>query len=119
MNALQPGLELRIGEVDAEGEGRHTTTHASLLPMAGGWVIDTPGVRDFGFWNVELHEISLYYPDFKPFREQCRFATCTHRHEPACGVQSAVKSGELDRGRYERYLAILRESWNQQEQMGY
>lgn len=119
MNALQPGLDLRVGVVDREGEGKHTTTHASLLPMAGGYVIDTPGVRDFGFWNLELHEISLYYPDWKAAREQCKFATCTHRHEPHCGVKAAVESRELDPGRYQRYLTILRETWNQQESVGY
>ncbi len=119
MNALEPGLRLRVGEVDAEGEGRHTTTHASLVPMAGGMVIDTPGVRDFGFWNIELHEISLYYPDFQGLRAQCRFNTCTHRHEPHCGVKTAAESGMLDNGRYLRYLAILREAWNQQEQLGH
>lgn len=119
MNALQPGLNLRIGEVDKEGEGRHTTTHASLIPLAGGLVIDTPGVRDFGFWNLELHEISLYYPDWQQAREQCRFNTCTHRHEPACGVQAAVAAGQLDAGRYQRYLTILRETWNELQQNAY
>jgi ribosome biogenesis GTPase len=114
MNALEPGLGLRIGEVDREGEGRHTTTHASLVPMAGGFVVDTPGVRDFGFWNIEEHEISLYYPDWKQAREKCRFATCTHRHEPGCGVKAAVETGELSNARYQRYLQILRETWNEQ-----
>jgi ribosome biogenesis GTPase len=113
MNALEPGLELKVGIVDREGEGKHTTTHASLVPMAGGLVIDTPGVRDFGFWNIELHEISLYYPDWQQAREQCRFNTCTHRHEPACGVKAAVEAGTLDKGRYQRYLTILRETWNE------
>jgi ribosome biogenesis GTPase len=116
MNALEPGLGMRIGEVDRQGEGKHTTTSASLLPMAGGFVIDTPGVRDFGFWNLELHEISLYYPDWKNAREQCRFATCTHRHEPGCGVKAAVEAGTLSKGRYQRYATILRETWNEREQ---
>jgi ribosome biogenesis GTPase len=119
LNAMQPGLNLRVGEVDGEGEGRHTTTHASLLRFAGGFVVDTPGVRDFGFWNVELHEIALYYPDFAPFREQCRFNTCTHRHEPGCGVKAAVEAGTLDAGRFERYGSILRETWNEQERLGW
>ncbi|MCA8916398.1 MAG: ribosome small subunit-dependent GTPase A [Planctomycetes bacterium] len=119
MNALEPGLGLRIGHVDKEGEGRHTTTHASLVPMAGGLVIDTPGVRDFGFWNLELHEISLYYPDWQTAREQCRFNTCTHRHEPGCGVKAAVEAGTISQGRYGRYMTILRESWNEQERLGY
>src|SRR5690606_14409247 len=106
MNALEPGLGLRIGHVDKEGEGRHTTTHASLVPMAGGLVLDTPGVRDFGFWNLELHEISLYYPDWQSSREQCRFNTCTHRVEPGCGVKAAVEAGTISQGRYGRYLTI-------------
>jgi ribosome biogenesis GTPase / thiamine phosphate phosphatase len=116
MNALQPGLDLRVGEVDREGEGRHTTTSASLVPMAGGLVIDTPGVRDFGFWNLELHEIALYYPDWADARTACRYNTCTHRHEPDCGVKAAVEDGGLDRGRYERYLTILRDTWNEQQE---
>ena len=119
MNALEPGLEMRVQEVDKVGEGKHTTTHASLLPMAGGLVIDTPGVRDFGFWNLELHEISLYYPDWEDSRQQCRFNTCTHRHEPGCGVKAAVEAGELDGERYQRYLTILRETWNEQQAKGY
>lgn len=119
MNALEPGLDLKVGEVDKIGEGRHTTTHVGLIPLAGGLVIDTPGVRDFGFWNLELHEIGLYYPDWEDVRRQCRFNTCTHRHEPGCGVKAGVESGEIDKGRYERYLAILRESWNDQQKLSY
>ncbi|MBZ0137944.1 MAG: ribosome small subunit-dependent GTPase A [Planctomycetes bacterium] len=119
MNALEPGLEMKVQEVDKVGEGKHTTTHASLLPMAGGLVIDTPGVRDFGFWNLELHEISLYYPDWQQAREECRFNTCTHRHEPGCGVKAATEAGALDQQRYQRYLTILRETWNEQQAKGY
>ncbi|MHC4841775.1 MAG: ribosome small subunit-dependent GTPase A [Planctomycetota bacterium] len=115
MNAIEPGLDLRVGEVDRAGEGKHTTTNSSLIPLAGGLVIDTPGVRDFGFWNLELHEIALYYPDFEPFRDQCRFNTCTHRHEPQCAVKAAVEAEQLDWGRYERYLQVLRETWNELE----
>lgn len=119
MNALEPDLTLRVGDVDKAGEGKHTTTNASLVPLAGGLVIDTPGVRDFGFWNIELHEISLYYPDWQQARERCRFNTCTHRHEPQCAVMAGVKDGSLDNGRYQRYLTILRETWNEQEKLGY
>lgn len=115
INALQPGLQLRTGGVDKQGEGRHTTTNASLLPMAGGFVVDTPGVRDFGFFDMNLPDLALVYPDFAQARTQCKFATCTHRHEPHCGVKAAVGRGEINRGRYERYLGILREEWNAEQ----
>lgn len=115
MNAIQPGLNLRIGAVDKIGEGKHTTTNSSLIPLAGGLVIDTPGVRDFGFWNLELPELGLYYPDFESFREHCKFSTCTHRHEPSCGVKAGVEAEALDYDRYNRYLQILRETWNELE----
>lgn len=119
LNALQPGLNLRVGEVDREGDGRHTTTHASLLELAGGWVVDTPGIRDFGFWDLELEELSLFYPDFAPYRANCHFSSCTHRHEPDCAVRAAMKSEDLDPGRFKRYLYILREAWNDEQELSY
>lgn len=112
INALQPGVQLRTGDVDKQGEGRHTTTNASLLPLAGGHVVDTPGVRDFGFFDMNLPDLALVYPDFAQARTRCKYADCTHRHEPQCGVKQAVADGEISQGRYERFLAILREEWN-------
>lgn len=117
INALQPGLALRTGEVDRQGEGRHTTTNASLLPLAGGHVVDTPGVRDFGFYDMNLADLALVYPDFAQARARCKYADCTHRHEPHCGVKQAVQSGEIDKGRYERFLGILREEWNTEQDL--
>jgi len=112
LNAIEPGLGLHVAEVDRAGEGRHTTTHASLLRAAGGYVVDTPGVRDFSFYDLAPEELSLAWPDFAGARAQCRYSTCTHRHEPHCNVKAAVKQGGIDAGRYERYLQILREEWN-------
>jgi ribosome biogenesis GTPase len=117
INALEPGTGQHIGEVDRVGEGRHTTTNASLLRIAGGYVVDTPGVRDFGFYDLKPEELSLAWPDFARARTQCKYSTCTHRHEPKCGVQAAVKSGEIDAGRYQRYLQILREEWNLEQSL--
>lgn len=117
VNALEPGLQQRIGEVDKQGEGRHTTTNASLLPLAGGFVVDTPGVRDFGFYDLNLSDLSLAWPDFAAARQRCKYSSCTHRHEPHCGVKRAVETGEIDQGRYERYLAILREEWNTEQEL--
>lgn len=119
LNALLPDLDLRVRETDAAGEGRHTTTSANLIEVAGGWVVDTPGVRDFGLWELELDELSLFYPDFEPFRANCRFSKCTHRHEPGCGVKQAVEEGALNEGRYQRYLHILREQWNLDQEVSW
>lgn len=115
LNALEPSLELRVGDVDRRGEGRHTTTSATLLRVAAGRVVDTPGLREFGLTNFNTGELSLFYPDFAAFREKCKFATCTHRHEPKCAVRTAVEQGLLDAGRYERYLSVLREAWNTEQ----
>lgn len=117
LNALEPSLALRVGDVDRRGEGRHTTTSAALLRVADGEVADTPGLREFGLTNFNTQELSLFYPDFAPFREHCKFALCTHRHEPKCAVRAAVEQGRLDAGRYERYLTILREAWNTEQKV--
>ncbi|MCC6574761.1 MAG: ribosome small subunit-dependent GTPase A [Planctomycetes bacterium] len=115
LNALEPGLDIRTNEISRSGDGKHTTTNASLVPVAGGWVVDTPGVREFGLWELKLEELSLFYPDFEEFRLKCRFSGCTHRHEPGCAVKKAVEAGDLDKGRYDRYLDLLRESWNAEQ----
>lgn len=114
LNALDESLELRTGEVDRIGEGRHTTTTSRLVESCGGWVVDTPGVRDFPFWDLELSELSLFYPDFAEHRVGCKYSACTHRHEPKCAVKDAVESGAIDKGRYQRYLTIMREEWNEE-----
>lgn len=119
LNVLDPALSLRVGDVDRDGEGRHTTTHVSLLPLSAGWLVDTPGVREFAFYDLKPNELSLLYPDFAAARERCRFSTCTHRNEPHCGVKAAVEAGQIDQGRYERYLGILRDCWNTEQKLAY
>jgi len=107
--ALIPGLDRNIGEVsDYHGRGRHTTTTATLLPLPdGGELVDTPGIRAFGLFGVEPLALRLLYPEFNALADQCRFRTCTHVHEPACAVRTAVDNGDLDEGRYLRYLDLL------------
>lgn len=117
LNAIQPGLKLGVGEVDREGEGRHTTTNASLVAVAGGYIVDTPGVRDFGFYDLKLEDLSMAYPDFAQARTRCKYSNCTHRHEPHCAVKGGVEAGTIDRGRHERYLAILRDEWNLEQSL--
>jgi ribosome biogenesis GTPase len=108
LNALQPGLALRTGDIsNAALSGRHTTTTAELLPLTGGgWIADTPGLRQVDFWDVDRDDIPFCFPEFAPFRDECRFAGCRHHTELACAVRAAVESGLVDRRRYEVYLGM-------------
>ena len=113
LNAIQPGLGLRIGEVStAVNKGQHTTVAAQLIPLeCGGYVADTPGLRELGLWGISKDELREYFPEFLPLRDACRFDTgCTHTHEPGCAVRAAVERGELSAERYESYVAMLSDS---------
>jgi len=105
LNAIDPDLHLRVGEVSEDSEkGRHTTTTASLLPIGcGSFVVDTPGVRSFELWDVIPEEVAGYYRDLRPYVSLCRFPDCTHTHEDDCAVKDAVTDGRLDERRYESY----------------
>jgi len=116
ISRIQPGLELKIGMVSTKsGKGRHTTAHFELHPLdGGGYIGDTPGVREFGIAGVKPSELGDYFREFRGVSERCRFPGCTHSHEPDCAVKSAVEEGVIDRERYESYLRIL-ESIEEQE----
>lgn len=109
LNAIQPGLELRTGEVSEKTrKGRHITTHASLHPLKnGGYVADTPGVREFGVMHLEPTALAHFFVEFVPYVNECRFPDCTHDHEPGCAVREAVEEGAISEERYESYLNIL------------
>jgi ribosome biogenesis GTPase len=110
LNALEPGLGLRTAEIsEAVNKGRHTTVAAELVPLAcGGYVADTPGLREIGLWDVPTEELAHYFPEFEPFLDRCRFAgSCTHTHEPGCGVREAVAAGQVASERYDSYRALL------------
>lgn len=106
--AVQPDLELRVAEVSAySGEGQHTTSQVSLLKLnGGGYVVDTPGIRELGLVTVHRHELVLYFPEIAALIDQCRFNDCTHTHEPGCAVIEAVEQGDIALSRYESYQAI-------------
>ncbi|HVA50798.1 MAG TPA: ribosome small subunit-dependent GTPase A [Pirellulales bacterium] len=108
LNAVQPGLGQAVAEVSAETEkGRHTTTTARLLPLAGGgYVVDTPGIRQFQLWDVIPQEVAGLYRDLRPLVSRCAFPDCTHQHEADCAVKDAVADGWLDARRYESYLNL-------------
>jgi ribosome biogenesis GTPase / thiamine phosphate phosphatase len=112
LNALQPGLQLLTGEVSEveSGKGKHTTTHAELHPLegaAGGYVADTPGIRELGLWQIPSTELAWCFREFRPHLGACAFNDCTHLHEPRCGIRAAVESGQLSADRYDSYRRML------------
>jgi ribosome biogenesis GTPase / thiamine phosphate phosphatase len=111
LNVVQPGLGLRTSEVsDALNKGRHTTVYPELHPLdGGGFVADTPGIREMGLWQVPADELDWLYREFRPFVDQCRFQPCTHLHEPDCAVRDAVERGEITAVRYDSYARLYEE----------
>ena len=109
LNAIDPDYNLKVGEISSSSnKGKHTTTFARLIPLEiGGFVADTPGIREFGLVNIEDWELSLYFPEMLEPRESCKFNTCTHIHEPGCGVIEAFENGEIDPNRYHSYINML------------
>jgi ribosome biogenesis GTPase len=106
LNAIQPGLKLRTGPVRTKG--RHTTSRVSLLRLKiGGYVVDTPGIREFTLWEIERHEVAQFFPRIWELSHDCRMPDCVHVHEPDCAVKQALERGELSRRRYESYLRIV------------
>jgi ribosome biogenesis GTPase len=111
LNEVEAGLNLRIGEVSRESQkGKHTTTTARLIRLVvGGYVIDTPGIRQFQLWDVIPAEVVSFFRDLRPFISHCRYPNCTHSHEADCAVKDAVADGHIDARRYESYLALVHE----------
>lgn len=109
LNAIEPRLALPVQTVSEENEkGKHTTTTASLIPLAaGGFLVDTPGIRQFQLWDVIPEEVAGYYRDLRPYINRCRYPDCTHTHEEDCAVKDAVADGRLDARRYESYCHLF------------
>jgi ribosome biogenesis GTPase len=110
LSAAEPGLHLKIGVVsDRKHEGRHTTTQVSLHPLvAGGFVDDTPGIREFGLSGMQPADLLRYYPDLGFVGQGCRFEDCAHLEEAGCAVRAAAANGALSAMRYDSYLKIRR-----------
>jgi len=109
LNALEPGLGLVVGEVNAvSGRGTHTTTAAVFVELAaGGAVIDTAGVREFGLFKIPSRELSWLFRDLAAVAPGCKFGDCSHTHEPGCAIEAAVEDGRIAPFRYDSYLKIL------------
>ena len=109
LNAIQPGLGQRVGEISrATDKGKHTTTHLELFPLGdGGGLIDTPGMREFGLWDMPGAALAGVFREMQPLLGHCRFgAACCHLHEPGCAIKAAVESGMVRERRYQSYLRL-------------
>ncbi len=115
LNALEPGLQLRTGEISAKvRRGTHTTVSAVMVPLQqGGFLVDTPGFSEVGLWGLEPRELPECFPEFRPFLGQCRYADCSHVHEPGCAVLAALAAGTVDATRVESYRVLLSELQDQ------
>ena len=111
LNAIQPDLGLRIGEVGLKTEkGRHTTTLVELFLLEiGGEVADTPGIREVGLWGIDTENLEYYFPEMEPYLGTCKFNDCAHVAEPDCAIQDAVASGEIHAERYRSYVVLRTE----------
>lgn len=111
LNSMYPGLNLRVGEIsESVNKGRHTTVGSTLHPLPdGGFVVDTPGLREVGMWGMPSEHLDSCFPEFRPYLDECRFADCTHIAEPDCGVRTAVESGNVSAERYESYVKLRSE----------
>lgn len=109
VNAIDPDLKLRIGAIsDAHNKGKHTTTFAEMYPLnLGGWIVDTPGIKEFGLHELEAETLAQRFPEMRERMNQCRFDNCTHYHEPDCAIKLAVEKGEIAEFRYINYLHML------------
>jgi ribosome biogenesis GTPase len=109
LNTLQPGLGLRVGEISAStGKGTHTTRYAQLIPLdGGGFVADTPGLRQLGLWEVDKDVLDRFFPEFRPFLGQCKYGNCAHVDDEGCAIQAAVQRGEIDERRYLSYVKLF------------
>ena len=120
INAIRPGLDLKTGNIsDVHAKGKHTTTFSELHKLdEGGYIIDTPGIKELGLVEMKKEEVGHYFPEFRALMHQCRFNTCTHTHEPGCAVIKALDEGKIFEERYHNYLGILNGSeteWNEWE----
>lgn len=116
INALYPGLALRVGEISTSvNKGRHTTVGSDLHPIPdGGFVVDTPGLREVGVWGIDPVSLDQCFPEFRALLGSCRFSDCSHLHEPGCAVREAVEQGAVSAERWESYAKLREELEGQQ-----
>jgi ribosome biogenesis GTPase len=111
LNAISPGLKLRTGEISEKiRRGKNTTVGAVMIPLAlGGYLVDTPGFSEVGLWGLAPRELADCFPEFRPLVDACKYADCSHTHEPGCAVNEAARAGAIDAGRVDSYRRLLSE----------
>jgi ribosome biogenesis GTPase len=108
LNMLEPSLSLKVGDVSRQHQtGMHTTTYSEVFDIAGGKVIDSPGIKGFGIIDMEAAEISKFFPDIAKYALNCRFDDCKHVNEPNCAVLEALQQQKIAQSRYNSYKSIL------------
>ena len=108
INRLVPTANQRVADIsDAHQTGMHTTTFSEMISLENGWLIDTPGIKGFGTFDMEREELTSYFKEIFEFSKQCRFSDCTHTHEPGCAVLKAVEDHYIAQSRYQSYLSML------------
>lgn len=115
VNALDPSLNVRIGAIsDVHKKGMHTTTFAEMHHLEfGAWIVDTPGIKEFALYDMENETLAQRFPEMRDRMSQCRFANCTHTHEPGCAVKEAVENGDIAEWRYSNYIRMYNnEDWS-------
>ena len=112
VNLVEPSLDLKVGHVsDISGRGRHTTTFAEMFDLSfGGYIIDSPGFKEMVIFDLEESELSHYFPEMRPYLDECKFSNCIHVSEPGCAVKEAVSTGMVPESRYHTYLGMLKET---------
>ena len=108
INRLVPGASQRTAEIsDAHNTGQHTTTFSEMIRLDEGWLIDTPGIKGFGTFDMEPEELTSYFKEIFHFSQDCKFSNCTHTHEPGCAVLKALEDHYIAESRYQSYLSML------------
>ena len=109
INAIEPNLDLKVGEIsETHSKGKHTTTFAEMFELSqGGFIIDTPGIKEFGLVDIEKQELGHYFPEIRERLPECQFNNCLHVNEPKCAVRAAVEEGLIAESRYENYIKLL------------
>ena len=109
INRIEPGLDLKTQAISVvHGKGVHTTTFARMFKLSfGGFIIDTPGIKEFGLFDLDRNTLAERYPEMRALMHECKYTNCTHLHEPGCVVKEAVEKGEISKSRYDGYLRIM------------